>query len=158
MKKVRFVAGAVGLAPLATGFLAPGTPAAAQPLVNAQGLGKTVSVNAARIGCTASIGTGWLKSASGQTSMRFWWDKPGADICIGTLDEKNHTPQPKEYFRVRIWDLHGNLLWHSAVSGTPSPVIGVHTDFPQSHVSVCTAWVNANNGENIYPSNCITEP
>jgi hypothetical protein len=82
MKKVRYALGAVGLAPVALGILAPAT-AAAQTIAPSAKTGKTVNlVTSADAGCTG------IKHHSTEHSHlveSFWSAENGGFTCIGTI-------------------------------------------------------------------------
>ena len=96
MKKVRYLAGLAGIAPVAAGFLAPAaahaTATAQTPRVN--NAAKTVSLHPAKAttatGCTGSQFQ--PISRNGDVAGGFWYTDHGNDACVGTVFVSVYVP------------------------------------------------------------------
>ena len=116
MKKVRYLAGVLGLAPVAAGFLIPGTALGASgSTAHADGSAikaKTVSLNHTamhRAGCTGTIQASAYSNIynSEQLFEKFWYTTGG---CIGQVWTSNYVRGCGDV-RVRIWDgPHASIL------------------------------------------------
>lgn len=158
MKRVCYTVGAIGLAPIAAGLIAPNIAMASSKALDApQARTKTVSLHAITaaapdVGCTGLSATGWINSSQGHAKMRFWYTSGVTSTCIGTVEGHNNMRVPQEYWRVRIWH-NGVVKSHSSVFGTSSPAAGFHHSFTNA-VKVCAAWVNSRTGSNELPPIC----
>jgi|SRR5450755_2397248 hypothetical protein len=89
MKRVRYLAGAAGLAPAALGLAVP-SAANAATTGTAVGTGKTVSLQAAA-GCTGH--TEFYLAQAGPVRGHGWYTDNGGNVCIGTVVVSVYTSQ-----------------------------------------------------------------
>jgi hypothetical protein len=87
VKRVRYLAGAAGLAPAAFGMVTmPAAVGAVTPQAGT-GHGKTVSVGHARVNTGCTGGTVHYLASHPDTNLygHFWYTQHGSKTCIGTL-------------------------------------------------------------------------
>jgi len=166
MKKVRYVAGAVGLVPFALAAGAAGTTGTAQAAVTATGTatGKTVSVQVSPLNTGCAGNTYWsakLYSANGGVLHKLWfWTRDDAPrVCVGTVEDSTtvYGGTTNHQFRLRIYASHGtgfirewNKVYPAAIeNGYLLATVGVHSSWPGTKVQVCGAWVRNNNSNSV---------
>ena len=156
MKQVRYLAGAVGLAPLAIGLGAP--PATASVQASSAGGGKTVSLHQTGVtpdtGCK---GTALFSiPASGRVKGHGWYTYANATkVCIGTVVESMHydTANCKS---ARVAISNGTkVLWsrtHTNICGTAGGE--KHTSFSvhQYFTGQIWLWINSQYGDDAFIS------
>jgi hypothetical protein len=169
MKRVRTLAGAVGLAPLAIGAaVAPAAPrAAAAPA--AGGNAKTVSLSHAA--CSGSVYAA-TTNTDDQSRMHLWYKGEGNGLtCIGTVaysEWSNSRAGEQMRIRIRV-PPGGNVDYSGFFNGRIASIPGlgrgdvfshgVHLDYGAGNVQVCTAQVPASD-HNVVTKGpiCITVP
>lgn len=162
MKKVSYVLGAVGLAPVVAGLAAPNAATVPSQASHTSKAGtKTASLNPlgasaiARRSCTGHISTGVQSSSGHNANFHFFYTEGAVSTCIGTVYGHLAHPQPQLHWRVRIWKEPANTLQQTFTkSGTFDPSIGIHNQYPNT-VKPCAAWVKSN-GQNLAPPICIS--
>jgi len=164
MKKVRCVAGAVGLVPFALAVGAAGATGTAQAAVTATGAttGKTVQMIPLSTGCAGN--TYWsakLYSASGGVLHKLWfWTRDDAPrVCVGTVEDSTtvYGDATNHQFRLRIYASQGtgfirewNKVYPAALeNGYLLATVGVHSSWPGTRVEVCGAWVQNNKSTSV---------
>jgi hypothetical protein len=150
MKRVRTLAGAIGLAPLAIGAaVAPAAPkAAAAPA----GAGNSKTVALSHRACAGSVYAG---TGNTNSRMHFWYTGEGNGLtCIGTVVYSEWvTGLASQQMRLRIWVSGGALDYsgffngrHITISGDPTGgnvfSHAVRLDYGAGNVEVCVAQVS----------------
>jgi hypothetical protein len=159
MKKVRFLAGVVGLAPAVVAAV----PATAQA-ATAGVAGKTVRMHSAvlRSGCTADHE--WsVKSIDpmGRTNQKLWfWTRDlGAKMCVGTVEDSTavYGATSNHQLRLRIYASDGggfvrklNHVYGATETGNHLLAdIGVHSSWTATKIEVCAAWVKNSDSDSV---------
>jgi hypothetical protein len=161
MKRVRVMAGAVGLAPL-TLALTPGIAhAAGSPAGTKSVRGYGTIATVPRVipdvgaGCDGSVYHKTTATPYYSQSMWFWSKRTAVpNVCIGTVEDDEYLEHGTGHeLRVRIWSKynasHQREAFHRLYPGTIhswgiSAIAGVHQEFGTAAypwVEVCTAWV-----------------
>jgi hypothetical protein len=161
MKKVKYVAGAIGLAPMVLAAAAPGTAHAA---VTATGTatGKTVSVQPSRYipyssaltssltsppyagtDCTGTVyHSAKSYSRNGRVNQKLWFWTRDLDprICVGTVEDSTHVygGATGHQFRLRIYTSTGTG-WVRDVNKVYGATI-VNGSYLKATVGVHTSW------------------
>jgi hypothetical protein len=147
MKQVRYLAGAVGIAPLAVATAVVVVPSAAQ----AAAVGtKTVSLHQVVPAAVCEGGTEALKFGADASEEWFWYThEASGKTCIGTVEYFESGNGGTGYdMRTRIRGPKGNLQYSHFNTGTISPFGHgitfedvVRNLFGPGDVQVCTAMV-----------------
>lgn len=166
MKKVRYIVGAVGLAPAALAAVAPATAQAAAT-ATATATGKTVSVqhsSSLNTDCTGTVyHSAKSYSRNGRVNQKLWFWTRDLDprICVGTVADSTavYGGATGHQFRLRIYTSTGtgwvrdwNKIYGATIEHSPDHLlatVGVHTSWPGDKVQVCGAWVINNNQNSV---------
>jgi hypothetical protein len=144
MKKIRHVAGAAGVAPLALGVMVPNAGPAQTHTAAPKANGKTVSlghVETSRFGCTGTHRT--VKSnPSLYMSYYFTVSSAGENTCVGTVFGERLIGFADWTMKVSASysNFHG-VVGRCAQNSENPCYVGLHSWFPHLH-HVCTSWYN----------------
>ena len=160
MKKVRYLAGVVGLAPAVVAAV----PATAQA-ATAGVAGKTVRVpNSVPLAGTCTADLKWsVKSVDpmGRTIQKLWfWSRDlNAKMCVGTVEDSTavYGATSNHQVRLRIYASNGggfvrklNHVYGATETGNHLLAdIGVHSSWTASKIEVCAAWVKNSNSDSV---------